>query len=345
MATKKVEEESVKNKKATNKSVDKNKKKTNTKAKAASKKSTEKEINKKTKKEDKKNVKQTDKKKSTKEVKEEKIVCEECGKKYLASLEKCPKCGYSIHDKKNSFYDDDEEEIYDEDEEYDDEDEFEERELDKKKKSKKEKAGAKKKAKDEKKEVKEQEKKYKEKKQKYVSGKVSVVEQNEDLVNLIKILIVIVLIVGIVYVVVALLNGEFKDEEKPVDDEVVETIQNDKILASSIFKKADDEYYVLIYDGSNKWADYYSMIYEEYSYIEDEDVLPLFWVDLSNKFNEDIMVGKDEKTNSKAQEYSELKVMSPTLIHIEDGENVDYYEGDEVVETLSDLIDSFKPEE
>ncbi len=41
----------------------------------------------------------------------------------------------------------------------------------------------------------------------------------------------------------------------------------------------------------------------------------------------------------KGEEYSELKVMVPTLIHIEDGKNVDYYEGEDVVEELKALIE------
>ena len=142
----------------------------------------------------------------------------------------------------------------------------------------------------------------------------------------------------------AFLNGEFKkDDSKTEENETVSEIQNEKILASSIFDKEDDEYYVLMYDGSTEWASLYSMIYSEYKYIE--DATPMFWVDLSDSFNKGILVTGDEETNSDAQEYSELKVMVPTLIHIEDGENVDYYEGEDVVEELKELIESYNEDE
>ena len=86
------------------------------------------------------------------------------------------------------------------------------------------------------------------------------------------------------------------------------------------------------------------MVYEEYILIEDEDVLPIFIVDLSNKFNEDIIVSKDEETNPNAQKYAELKVSNPTLIRVKDGKNIKYYEGEKVVDKLSREIKSFKDE-
>ena len=98
-----------------------------------------------------------------------------------------------------------------------------------------------------------------------------------------------------------------------------------------------------MYDGSNEWANYYGMIYSEYKSIE--DATPLFWVDLSDSFNEGVLATGDEETNSDAQEYSELKVKVPTLIHIKKGKNVDYYEGDEAVDELKALIQSYKDEE
>ena len=62
--------------------------------------------------------------------------------------------------------------------------------------------------------------------------------------------------------------------------------------------------------------------------------IPMFYVDLSSKFNKDVI---SEDTNSKAQEYDELKVTHPTLIHIKNGKNVDYYENDEVTEEMISL--------
>ena len=296
---------------------------------------------------------------ATKKVEEKKKVevkkntCEECGKSYPKSLTECPKCGYSsLKNYKKTFYDDEEEEDVVEFEEYDDEDELEDDEslstnveTDS---DELEVEDSEEELEDdeeieivEKKEIKNK-KKHK-KQEKYISSKDSFMEQNEDLANLIKILIVIILLVGIVYVVVAFLNGEFKSDKDNADDEdtIEVSIQNEKILASSTFNKVDKEYYVLFYDGSNEWAAYYSMIYENYKSLDSEDVVPMFWVDLNDKLNADVVVSKDEKTNPDAQKYSELKVSSPTLIYIKNGKKVKYYEGDRVEDKISRLITSY----
>ena len=358
MATKKVEEEKVKGKKkATTSSTDKTKKKTATK-----------KVNKTEVKEEKKKVaKKTDKKekdvkkKTTKPVKKEK---EEVKKDEFLEEEvvivKAKK--YSYDDEE----DDDDFEEYD-DEDYDDEDLYEERVVVKKEKDtkkeeieeevvevktekvskKKEKEDKKKKEEKIVKEEKEDKKKDKKKQlkaEKYISKNAGLSDENEDIFNLIKIVIAIALIAVVVYLLVAFLNGEFKkDDAADKETETVSEIQNEKILASSVFNKEDKEYYVLMYDGSNEWANYYGMIYSEYKSIE--DATPLFWVDLSDSFNEGVLATGDEETNSDAQEYSELKVKVPTLIHIKKGKNVDYYEGDEAVDELKALIQSYKDEE
>lgn len=344
MATKKVEDKSLKDekkkvsngsksKKAVKKVTDNSKKTEKVKSSTSTKKKDNVDVKKnKTTDTKKKSTPKEDNINSKKAIVEEKVVCSECGKKYLASLDKCPNCGYSVLAKKNNYYseEDEDENDYDDEDDYDDEEENEYHDEKVKKEDKIKKVEKKNKVKDK-------------KKKNYVSKGDSFFEQNEDFINLIKILVAIVLLVGIVYFVVAFLNGEFKSDKKAEDEEdTVETIQNDKILASSIFDKADYEYYVLIYDGSSAWADYYNMIYENYASIEDENVLPLFWVDLSNKFNEDVV--SDDETNPNAQKYSELSMTSPTLIHIKNGKNVDYYEEEEVTTTLSEMISSYDEE-
>ena len=370
MATKKVEEEKLKDKKkATTSSADKTKKKTATKKVT---KTEEKENSKKVAKTTKKtNVKKTDdvKKKTTKPAKKEK---EETKKEEFLEEEVVV-----VKSKKYSYEDEDEDDDFEEydDEDYDDEDLYEERVVVKKEKdineeidedtddeteeveeevkvekvsNKKEKEDKKKKVEKTVKEEKNKKDKKKDKKkqlkaEKYISKNSGLSDENEDIFNLIKIVIAIGLIVVVVYLLVAFLNGEFKkDVTDEKESETVSEIQNEKILASSVFNKEDKEYYVLMYDGSNEWANYYGMIYSEYKYIE--DATPLFWVDLGDSFNKDVVATGDEETNSDAQEYSELKVKVPTLIHIKKGKNVDYYEGDEAVKELKALIESYKEE-
>lgn len=302
--------------------------------------------------------------KKVEETKEELVVCEACGKKHLATLDVCPKCGYSVLDNKKTFYDEEDEEvsIADEEEEYDDEDLYEEKEeavLEKKEKTEKKKVKEeqnkeqstkeeKKKAAKQKEKAKKEEKKAinkrikNNKKEKYIVDRTSIVDQNEDLFNFIKIIICIILLVVIFYLIYAFASGEFKKEKDTTENEVVQTIQNEKILASSIFTKLDEEYLVLIYDTTDAWADYYTMVYEDYRLIDNEEVLPIYIVDLSNRFNKDIIAGEGEKTNPEAQKYSELKVSNPTMIRVKDGKLGKYYEGDKVVDKLTREINKYK---
>lgn len=277
-----------------------------------------------------------EKKKETKKkdkVVEAKVVCDKCNKEYLATLDRCPKCGYSEKDKK-SFYEDENDEDF---EEYDDEDEVvvEKTKKEKKQEKTKEKVLDKKEEKAMKKELK-KEKKYK---------VDTFYEQNEDLFSLIKIIIAVVLLVGVVYLVVAFINGDMKKDEGKEEEKPVVEIQNEKILGSSIFTKADKEYFVLVYDGSSVWADFYVMMYENYKSVENEDKLPMYWVDLSDGLNADIVAKPEEESNPQATKYSELRIKTPTLIRVKEGKIRRYYEGDRVETKIAELIEEYSKTE
>ena len=273
--------------------------------------------------EKKKEIKKKDK------VVEAKVVCDKCNKEYLATLDRCPKCGYSENDKK-SFYEDENDEDF---EEYDDEDEVvvEKPKKEKKQEKTKEKVLDKKEEKAMKKELK-KEKKYK---------VDTFYEQNEDLFSLIKIIIAVVLLVGVVYLVVAFINGDMKKDEGKVEEKPVVEIQNEKILGSSIFTKSDKEYFVLVYDGSSVWADFYVMMYENYKSVENKDKLPMYWVDLSDGLNADIVAKPEEESNPQAAKYSELRIKTPTLIRVKEGKIRRYYEGDRVETKITELIEEY----
>lgn len=183
--------------------------------------------------------------------------------------------------------------------------------------------------------VKEEKKETKSKKKKKKKADVlgdSFAKQNEELFSFIKILIVLVLLIAAFYFIVGSLRGEFKKGQDETDEETTQ-IQNYEILASKTFTKSDKEYYVLFYEKNGTKADLYASMYSDY---QDKNLdNPLFWVDLGNKFNKGIL---SDDTNPKAQEYSELKVSEPTLIHIKNGKNVDYYEGEKVQEELVNLV-------
>lgn len=281
-----------------------------------------------------------EKKKETKKkdkVVEAKVVCDKCNKEYLATLDRCPKCGYSEKDKK-SFYEDESNEDF---EEYDDEDEVVVEKPKKEKKQEKTKEKTKEKVLD-KKEEKAMKKELKKEKKYKVD---TFYEQNEDLFSLIKIIIAVVLLVGVVYLVVAFINGDMKKDEGKEEEKPVVEIQNEKILGSSIFTKADKEYFVLVYDGSSVWADFYVMMYENYKSVENEDKLPMYWVDLSDGLNADIVAKPEEESNPQATKYSELRIKTPTLIRVKEGKIRRYYEGERVETKIAELIEEYSKTE
>lgn len=281
-------------------------------------------------------------------VEEEMITCEECGKKYLASLNECPKCGYSPITSKKTFYDDEEEF-----EEYDDEDEEIEEVKEEVKPVKEEikKTSKKEEKKEEKKPSKKDEKKsskdLRNKKVSIDSKKSMLTDDSNDILSFIKIIVVIVLLVAVVWLIAAFVNKEFDNQETDKKEEPTATIQNEEILGTSIFTKADKEYYVLVYDGSedNHWGKYYAMLYSDYAYIKDEKKVPMYWVDLSDPLNKDIVAEDAKDVNKKPTKYENLSIASPALIRIKNGKLDKYYDGDYAVDKITRLIESFQEKE
>ncbi len=330
MATKKVEE----NKKATNKKVTNKNNSVKVKNSASKSKSS--------------NTKKDKKVVENLKEEQEMVLCPKCHNEYLKSLGECPNCKKTKKvNADDEDYDDDD---YD-DEEYDDEEEVSVKKKekvkvkDKDEKEPKEEVDEIEETPKEKVEKKEISKKDKKKISNSVTGN-SFMEQNSEIVSLFKILIGVIIIIGVSYFVIALMNGDFKKKDDTTDDtneEVNSEIQNEKILASSIFEKNEKEFYVFVYNGDDSKADYYSTLYSDYKNATDS--LPIFWVDLSDKLNSDVVVQKDEKTNKYAQKLSELRLESPTLIYMKDHRNKKYREGDEAINKLKELIKELNEKE
>ena len=136
-------------------------------------------------------------------------------------------------------------------------------------------------------------------------------------------LIVLYLFIGIFVTKTISFNND-KDEE-----ENVVTIDNSTILASQIFDQKEDEYYVLIYDPNDKVHDIEQFVS---LYSSKEDSITLYKVDSSKKFNSNYIVEKD--SNKTPTNYSELKIITPTLIKINSKNVVEYNEGFEEVKNV-----------
>lgn len=135
----------------------------------------------------------------------------------------------------------------------------------------------------------------------------------------------------LIFVISYLLIGIFftkeidlkKDEEKSKEEV---SVDNQTIMIGQLLDQKEDEYYVLVYDFSDKLSSVPSWLS---IYQENSDSLQVYKVDSSKKFNSKYIV--EENSNKNAKTISELKVISPTLIKVTKNEISEYIEGEESI--------------
>lgn len=123
----------------------------------------------------------------------------------------------------------------------------------------------------------------------------------------------------------------FKDDKDKNETEEKEevSIDNSIITAGQIFNQKDNSYYVAIYDFDSKLTAIPSWIS---IYSGKEDAIPVYKVDSTKKFNSSYIVEKDSNKNPTS--YSDLKIISPTLIKIENGKVSNYTEGEDDIKAI-----------
>lgn len=116
---------------------------------------------------------------------------------------------------------------------------------------------------------------------------------------------------------------DFKSDEETEETEDI-SVDNSVIMLGQLLEQHDEEYYVLIYDFDDEvlsvssWLDVY-----KYS----DNALTVYKVDSNKKFNSKYIVS--ENSNPNAKNINDLKVISPTLIKVKDGNIVEYIEGED----------------
>ena len=144
--------------------------------------------------------------------------------------------------------------------------------------------------------------------------------------NQIKKFLINILILIVVIVIIYIVSGLFVTKElkwfnlNKDSDKEVEKVGN-IILASSIFKQSDEEYYVYFYDFSDKENAVTSIIESKLSSEK------IYKVDTASAMNSQYV---SLTSNKSAKTLDELKVVSPTLIKISGGSITEYYEKDEI---------------
>lgn len=122
---------------------------------------------------------------------------------------------------------------------------------------------------------------------------------------------------------------DLKKKTKETKDEV--NIDNNTIMLGQLFDQAKDEYYVLIYDLSDEES---SIPNWQSTYESSEGALSIYVVDSSKKFNSQYIV--KENSNKNATSLSDLKVISPTLIKVNNKSITEYIEGED------NIVNKFK---
>lgn len=132
--------------------------------------------------------------------------------------------------------------------------------------------------------------------------------------KIIKITIGIVLVLALTYFVTALVSGEIKFGKD--NDEVTEetTIQYEEIIAGQILNRNQDEYYVLLFNFTDTFASYYLSLKD--TYVENDDALPFYIVDLEKHVNESIVATDENEYKANVSNISDLKVTNPTILKV-----------------------------
>lgn len=157
------------------------------------------------------------------------------------------------------------------------------------------------------------------------------IEEKDNYFKFITTLAILLLVFILSYFLIGLFYTKeikLKNDNDETKEEV--TIDNDTIMLGQMFDKAEDEYYVIVYDFSDKTSliSSWLSIYESKS-----EATKLYKVDSSKKFNSKYLV--NENSNKNATNLSDLKVISPTLIKVKNKTIVSYIEGeDDIVNIL-----------
>lgn len=154
-------------------------------------------------------------------------------------------------------------------------------------------------------------------------------EESKEVKRFIIILLSIIVLVLAVYGITRLIN---KDKDNNNDRTVTAgSIDYDKVSVGTLFNRADNEYYVIVYDGEAPNAIYYSALMNKY--MDKEKSNKVYFCDLSNELNKKYYVGEDKDSNPNATTSSELAFKDLTLIKIKNGIIVKYLETLDTIKT------------
>ena len=152
------------------------------------------------------------------------------------------------------------------------------------------------------------------------------IKEEEKLIKkLIIITAILVFIICTIYILSALFITKELDWLDKKDEEVTETLAENTILASEIFKQKEEEYYVYFYDFNEKENQITSSVNNKLS------SKIVYKVDTSSALNNKYV---STESNKSAKKLEDLKVKAPTVIKINGEQISEYYEDNEIINNL-----------
>lgn len=142
--------------------------------------------------------------------------------------------------------------------------------------------------------------------------------------KIIKITIGVILVLTLTYFITALASGEIKFGKEKVEEKET-SIQYEEIIVGQMLNRNKNEYYVLLFDFTDSFASYYLSLKD--SYINNEDSLPFYIIDLEKHINSKYILKDGEELIEKPNNLSEFKVTSPTIIKVKDNKVVERISG------------------
>lgn len=136
-------------------------------------------------------------------------------------------------------------------------------------------------------------------------------------------IVVVLVIFGLGYLITnIILKNSVTDYITKNEDKT--TIQYDEILSGQSFDKKDAEYLVVFFNTEEDPI-YQTLIS---NYQAKEEHLPIYYVDLKNKMNQNCI---SNESNENANSSKELKINGPTLIKFTENKITEYIETEESI--------------
>ena len=136
-----------------------------------------------------------------------------------------------------------------------------------------------------------------------------------DYVRVIKISVGVLVVFALVYFLTALGTGEIDLNKKDNKKSTETAIEYQEIIGGEMLNRKASEYYVLLFDFKDTYAEYYKSLINTYT--TKDNSLPFYTVDLNKKINEDYKVPEEYK--GRLVEFDTFRVDDVTLIKVKNG--------------------------